>query len=129
MVLFIASTLSNAVRAEDAQTSDDRYRRVLEKAMIEHDGALEVMVREHYYPPGWKAPTHYHNGALFIYVLEGSFEVATKAAGAITYKPGEAMQMPANTVMDARNASDSKPLKLVIFQVGPPGAPFLVPAE
>lgn len=129
MLLFFASTLLNAAVADDAQTSDDRYRRVLEKAMIESDGILEVMVREHYYPPGWKAPTHFHDGALFIYVLEGDFEVATKAAGVTTYKRGEAMQMPANTVMDARNASDTKPLKLVIFQVGPPGAPFLVPVE
>jgi quercetin dioxygenase-like cupin family protein len=127
--LLQAGILASAAAEETGQASDDQFRRILEKARIPNAGELEVQVREHNYPPGWKAPTHYHDGALFIYVLEGNFEVSTEAVGIKHYKSGEAMQMPGQTVMDARNASESEPLKLVIFQVGPPDGPFLVPVE
>ena len=31
--------------------------------------------------------------------------------------------------MEARNASDAHPLKLTVFQVGQPNAPFVVPVK
>ncbi len=115
--------------ADEGEDSDDQYRRILEKATLAKGKDMEVLVREHLYPPAWRAPTHYHDGDLFIYVVDGEFEVVTDDDGAVVYGPGDAVQMAAATTMDARNASDTKPLKLVIFQVGMPGGPFLVPVE
>jgi hypothetical protein len=37
--------------------------------------------------------------------------------------------MAADTEMDARNPSSEEPLKLIVFQVGEPDGPFLVPVE
>jgi len=115
--------------SEDVEPSDDQYRKILQKSVLRKNGDVEVLVREHVYPPGWQAPTHYHDGDLFIYVVDGMFEITTDSNGTVVFLAGEAMQMAAETVMDARNASKSEPLKLVIFQVGEPDGPFLVPTE
>ena len=130
-VLFIVAmiALSMPSIANEAEDSDDQYRRILQKATLASGDDMEILVREHLYPPGWRAPTHYHDGDLFIYIVDGEFEVVTKENGASLFGPGEALQMAAETVMDARNASETKPLKLVIFQVGRPGGPFLIPVE
>ena len=93
------------------------------------NGDVEVLIREHVYPPSWQAPTHYHDGDLFIYVVAGEFEITTDEDGKVIYSSSEAMQMAAETIMDARNASNTEPLKLVIFQIGEPGGPFLIPVE
>jgi quercetin dioxygenase-like cupin family protein len=121
--------LSGPYVTDEAGATDDQYRHVLQEKILQKNGDVQVLVREHVYPPGWEAPTHYHDGDLFIYVVEGAFEVTTEEDGERNYGPGEAMQMAAQTVMDARNASDSESLKLVVFQIGEPGGPFLVPTE
>ena len=115
--------------SDNAESDDDQYRQVLQKSILRKNGEVEILVREHVYPPGWQAPTHYHDGDLFIYVVDGKFEISTDKDGSVIYSSGEAMQMAAETVMDARNASSSEPLKLVIFQIGEPSGPFLVPVE
>ena len=113
----------------DDESTDDQYRRILQKSILRKDGDVEILVREHLYPPSWQAPTHYHDGDLFIYVVEGEFEISTEEGGKVVYSSGDAMQMAAETIMDARNASKIAPLKLVIFQIGKPDGPFLVPIE
>lgn len=112
--------------AQTSGGSDDQYRRILMQSRLSTVPDVEVLVREHKYPPGWQAPTHFHDGDLFIYVVASEFEATTEAAGRVVYTSGQVMQMEAKTVMDARNVSDSAPLRLIIFQVGKPGAPFLV---
>ncbi len=49
--------------------------------------------------------------------------------GIKTYTDGQALRMKPNTPMDARNPSETKSLKLAVFQVGNPDAPFVVPIE
>jgi quercetin dioxygenase-like cupin family protein len=129
VVIALLGLVGASAIADDTSPDDDQYRKILHEAMIRSAGDLEVLVREHEYPPGWAAPTHYHDGNLFIYVVSGQFEIRTNDSGTVLYGPGQAMQMAAGTVMDARNASDEAPLKLVIFQVGDPGHPFLVPTR
>ena len=113
----------------ESESTDDQYRRILQQSILSKKGDVEILIREHVYPPSWQAPTHYHDGDLFIYVVAGAFEITTDEDGKVIYSSGEAMQMAAETIMDARNASNTAPLKLVIFQIGEPGGPFLVPVE
>jgi len=124
-----ALCVSSIAVSEDAESNDDQYRRILQQSILSKNGDVEILIREHVYPPSWQAPTHYHDGDLFIYVVEGEFEVSTDGDGKVIFSSGEAMQMAAETIMDARNASETEPLKLVIFQIGEPGGPFLVPVE
>ncbi len=121
--------MPSLVWSDEAKSGDDQYRRILHESTLNKNGDVEILVREHSYPAGWQAPTHYHEGDLFIYVSEGDFEIRTDKDGKTVYSPGEAVHMAAGTIMDARNASNEKSLKLVIFQIGKPGGPFLVPIE
>ena len=106
-----------------------QYNRILFQSNIEKENGSEVLIREAFFPPGWKAPRHYHNGNLFIYVIEGEFEVTMEPEGRKIYRSGDALQMKPGITMDARNPSDVNPLKLSVFQVGKPNAPFVVPVE
>ena len=103
-------------------------RSALTGAVTESDGT-DVLVREAFFPVGWTAPRHYHNGNLFLYIVEGEFEVTLDGEETKIYKAGDAMQMRAGVEMDARNPSDSLNLKIAVFQVGKPDDPFVVPIE
>ena len=99
------------------------------ESSINPDRGTEVLVGEAYFPPEWTAPRHYHNGNLFIYVIEGKFEAIMEPMGKMVYRRGDTLQMKSGVTMDARNPSDTDPLNLSVFQVGKPHDSFVVPAE
>lgn len=125
-ILLLVSV--NAV-CEDMKAGKTKYNKVLFKSNIDKTDGSEVLIREAFFPPGWKAPRHYHNGNLFIYVIEGDFEVHLEGSNKTIYSAGDALQMKPGTEMEARNASDTNSLKLSVFQVGKPDAPFVVPVK
>jgi len=106
-----------------------KYNKVLFKSIISEKDGKEVQIREALFPPNWKAPRHYHNSNLFIYVIEGEFEVELEGSKKVTYQKGEALQMNSGIEMEARNPSSKNSLKLAVFQVGNPAAAFVVPVE
>ncbi len=106
-----------------------KYNKVLFKSLIFEKDGKEVQIREALFPPNWKAPRHYHNSNLFIYVIEGEFEVELEGSEKVTYQKGEALQMNSGIEMEARNPSSKNSLKLAVFQVGNPDAAFVVPVE
>ena len=120
-------SISSFAVSDGSEANDDQYRQILQQSILNKNGDVEILVREHVYPPSWQAPTHYHDGDLFIYVVEGEFEISTDDIGTVLSTSGEAVQMAAEPIMAARNVSQTEPLKLVIFQIGEPGGPFLVP--
>ena len=120
---------ATSIAAEDTPSQPAPVVHVIKKTQLYADNETKVAIREHNYAPGWTAPTHYHNSDLFIYVVSGAFEVTMEATGKVVYRTGEALKMEPETVMDARNASDTEPLKLAVFQVGHLDAPFVVPVE
>ena len=128
-VAFVGA-FSVALADDDALTSEkaqlEQLWRILEETTLSNNNDIEVKVREHEYPGGWKAPTHRHLGDLFIYVLDGEFEVITETGGKMVYAVGDTFVMRPEVNMDARNNSDSEILKILVFQVGRPGDPFLV---
>lgn len=76
--------------------------------------------------PGWETPKHHHPGQLFVYVLEGSLEVAVEGEEPRTIGPGEAVYETPDVPMVGRNASTTEPAKLIVFQVGKAGEPLMV---
>ena len=126
--IFLFGFLSLAV-SNDNEPDNDQYNHILKKSKIVIDGEVDVLIREILFPPGWKAPTHFHNADLFIYVIHGEFEVTMEHTGRIRYSAGQAFEMRSETIMDARNPSDTNPLKLAVFQVGAPNSPFAVPVK
>ena len=121
--------LSSTAVADDNESISDQYNHVLKRTNVVNDGEVDVLIRESLVPAGWLAPKHFHNADLFIYVIEGEFEVTMEHNGRIVYSAGQALEMRAKTIMDARNPSDTNSLKLAVFQVGAPDSPFVVPVE
>ena len=127
-ILFVALAVSTN-SANGSKSSIDPYNRILDKYTLNIELGNEVQIREILFAPGWKAPRHYHNSDLFIYVISGEFEVDMEGEGLNTYSEGQALRMKPNTPMDARNPSETNSLKLAVFQVGNPDAPFVVPID
>ena len=131
-IIVIASLISGAALAansEELKVSKTKYNKILYKSNIDKEDGSEVLIREAYFPPRWKAPRHFHNGNLFKYVIEGEFEVDMEDTGKKVYTSGDALQMKPGVTMDARNPSETNSLKLTVFQVGKPDAPFVVPVK
>lgn len=130
-VIFLMVVGSNFIFASICSAEDptQQYNNILFQSNIDETDGSEVLIREAFFPVGWRATRHYHNGNLFIYVIEGEFEVTLEGEETRVYLQGQALQMKARIKMDARNPSSTKTLKLAVFQVGRPNAPFVVPIE
>lgn len=128
-IVFLMLTTPTAIADEKRLGIDEPYNHVLKRSTLNVEIGNEVQIREILFAPGWRAPRHYHNSDLFIYVISGEFEVDMEGEGLTTYTNGQALRMKPNTPMDARNPSDTRPLKLAVFQVGNPDAAFVVPIE
>ena len=124
VILLLLSLVYSAQAGEPV-----KYNKVLFKSYISEKDGKDVQIREAFFPPNWKAPRHYHNSNLFIYVIEGEFEVELEGSEKIIHRRGEALQMNSGIEMEARNPSSKNPLKLAVFQVGNPNAAFVVPVE
>ncbi len=130
LISILLLTLQHA-QALAHQTPEiiERYNHVVFKGTLNKADGNDVLIREAFFPAGWKAPRHYHNSSLFIYVIEGEFEVQLAGSEQVTYKAGQGLQMKAGVEMEARNPSSTHSLKLAVFQVGKPNAAFVVPVN
>ena len=82
------------------------------------------------YPPGWSDPVHRHNAQSFVYVLEGTVVMQLKGGQEVTLTPGQTFyEGPDDVHVVGRNASKTKPAKLLIALVKEKGAPILVPVK
>jgi quercetin dioxygenase-like cupin family protein len=79
------------------------------------------------FQPGEKTMLHTHPFPVTVYVLEGAFTLEVQGREPVTVKAGQAMVMPTHTKMTGYNRSSTEPLRLVIFSVSDPDAPFLEP--
>lgn len=87
----------------------------------------EVRVLRANFQPGDKTMFHTHRFPVTVYVLEGAFTLEMEGREPATVKAGRAMVMPPHVKMTGYNRSSTKPLRLVIFSVSDPDAPFLDP--
>ena len=71
---------------------------------------------------------HKHPGEEIIYVLEGSLEYQIDGAPPKTYKAGEALIVPAETVHAVRNAGEGNGAELATYIIEK-GKPFIVLTE
>jgi quercetin dioxygenase-like cupin family protein len=81
------------------------------------------------YAPGQSSASHRHNASTFVYVLEGSVVMQVKGGKQMTLGPGETFyESPEDIHVVSKNASDTKPAKILVFFVKDKGAPGSVPA-
>jgi quercetin dioxygenase-like cupin family protein len=82
------------------------------------------------YPPGGSDPVHRHYAQAFVYVLEGSVVMQVKGGKEVTLTPGQTFYEGRDDVhIVGRNASTTRPAKMLVVLVKDKGAPILVPVK
>lgn len=103
---------------------------VLQDEVLKNVPGKKAMMIEVDYKPGQSSIAHKHDGTAMAYVLSGSIISQVKGGKAITYKAGEYWYEPAGSEhLVSKNASATKPAKLLVFMVLSPDEKVLVPLE
>ena len=123
--LFVpAFLISGALIAQDAQVTP-----ILSKDLADFPGKEGLMITV-VYPPGSSDPIHRHNAHAFVYVLEGSVVMQVKGRKEVTLTPGQTFYEGPNDIhVVGRNASTTKPAKILVLLVKNKDAPVLIPVK
>jgi len=124
-VVLIGAALLVATGGLFAQASG-LTRTLVGKADVSVPGREAVVARVEV-APGARAGRHTHPGDEISYVLEGQVELLIDGQAPRVVKAGESFVIPAGTVHDAHNASET-PTKLVGVYVVEKGKPLASPA-
>ena len=123
-LLLLLCLVPGALLAQEATVTS-----LLSKDLTDFPGKEGLMITVEY-PPGWSDPVHRHNAHAFVYVLEGSVVMQLKGGKETTLTPGQTFyEGPDDVHVVGRNASSTKPAKLLVLLVKDKGAPVLVPVK
>jgi quercetin dioxygenase-like cupin family protein len=123
LLMFLAAGASFAQQEQPPVTS------LMSKDLTNMPGKEVLMITVEY-PPGWSDPVHRHNAQGFIYVLEGSVVMQVQGGKKVTLTPGQTFYEGTDDVhVVGRNASTTKPAKLLVLLIKNKGAPVLVPVK
>lgn len=127
-VLFLSAPFASSVGAQPAAPSA-KVTPLLTKPLAGIEGKEGLMVVVEY-PPGIASAAHRHNANTFVYVLEGSVVMQVAGGPAVTLTAGQTFyESPSDVHTVSRNASDSKPAKILVLLVKDVGAPVTLPAN
>jgi len=102
---------------------------LLSQELPDFPGKEVVMITVEY-PPGGSDPIHRHHAHGFIYVLEGSVVMQVKGGKEAMLTPGQTFyEGPDDVHVVGRNASTTRPAKILAILVKDKGAPILVPVQ
>jgi quercetin dioxygenase-like cupin family protein len=76
--------------------------------------------------PGAQSGRHYHPGPESVYVLEGAGILEVEGKAPLDVKKGDHFSMAAKEPHNFKNASQSEPVKLVVFLVAEKGQPMTI---
>jgi quercetin dioxygenase-like cupin family protein len=103
---------------------------VLQDELLKNVPGKKAMMIEVDYKPGQSSIAHKHEGTAMAYVISGSIISQVKGEKAITYKAGQYWYEPAGSEhLVSKNASATKPAKLLVFMVLSPDEKVLIPLE
>ncbi|MDH1256491.1 cupin domain-containing protein [Pseudomonas atacamensis] len=122
----LAFTLSASAMAHDPSEKVT----VLQEQLLKNAPGKKAMMIEVDYQPGQSSIAHKHEGTAMAYVLDGEVISQVKGEQAITYKKGQFWYEPAGSEhLVSKNASSTKPAKLLVFMVLAPDEQVLIPLE
>jgi len=123
-----AAVPARANDAQDASTSGS-VTPLLTQALAGIEGK-EVSMVTVTYPPGGASSAHRHNADVFVYVLEGSVVMQVDGGEPVTLTAGQTFhESPEDVHRVSKNASDTKPAKILAILVKDEGAPATVPVR
>ena len=128
VVLLLSALVASSVRAQPAAPGA-QVTPLLTKPLAGIDGKEGLMVIVEY-PPGVASAAHRHNANTFVYVLEGSVVMQVAGGAEMTLTAGQTFyESPSDVHTVSRNASNSKPAKILVMLVKDVGAPVTLPAN
>jgi quercetin dioxygenase-like cupin family protein len=126
-VLGAVLMLLGVAGALQAQQPPPIKRTILQKMEVPGTN-LEVVLGMAELAAGVNVGRHTHPGPEERTVTEGEFVLMVDGQPEKTIKAGEAYQVPANTVHDAKTVG-GKPAKVIAVYVVPKGQPLAIPAK
>ena len=128
IALVLGCTAGGVAIAQQPAAPAAKVTPLLTKPLVGVDGKEGVMLTVEY-PPGVASASHRHNANTFVYVLEGSVVMAVNGGQEVTLTAGQTFyESPSDVHSVSRNASDSRPAKILVVFVKDVGAPATVPA-
>ena len=125
VLLALAVPTLQPVHAEDAAV----VAPLIAKDLADVPGKELLMITVNY-PAGYAGHVHRHDAHSFIYVLEGSVVMGVRGGKEVTLTPGQTFyEGPTDVHTVGRNASSTKPAKLVVLLLKKKGADVVLPAE
>ena len=126
LLAALALTLSASAFAHDPSEKIT----VLQDELLQNVPGKKAMMIEVDYKPGQSSIAHKHQGTAMAYVLSGEIISQVKGQKAITYKAGQYWYEPAGSEhLLSKNASETKPAKLLVFMVLSPEEQVLIPLK
>jgi quercetin dioxygenase-like cupin family protein len=104
-------------------------RTILQQKDLEGVAGREVIMYRAELVPGGVAGRHYHPGPELVYILEGGLILELDGQPPVTLKAGESAHVPAKHLHNAKNASSTAPVKVMVFLVGEKGQPLATPVQ
>ncbi|VVO48698.1 hypothetical protein PS865_00170 [Pseudomonas fluorescens] len=127
---LVAATLAFTFSASAMAHDPSEKITVLQDQLLKNAPGKKAMMIEVDYQPGQSSIAHKHEGTAMAYVLDGEVISQVKGEQAITYKKGQFWYEPAGSEhLVSKNASSTKPAKLLVFMVLAPNEQVLIPLE
>ena len=123
IALLLSLTVGATFAACTANAGTGTASTLVAKDLVDVPGK-EGMVELVNFAPGESSERHRHNADLFVYVLEGTVVTQLEGEAPKTLHAGEVFtESPTDIHVVSRNASSTKPAKLLVFFVKNTGAP------
>ena len=122
--VFVCSFgLATATHAQQVNT-------LLTKRLPEAPGKEIEVITVNYAPGGAADAIHRHDAHAVVYVLNGEVEMQVRGGALRRLGPGQVFyESPEDVHTVGRNASETKPAKIVVFFIKNEGAPILTPIQ
>jgi quercetin dioxygenase-like cupin family protein len=104
-------------------------RTMLQQKDIEGMAGKEAVMYVADLAPGAVAGRHFHPGPELGYVLQGTLVLEPDGHAPLTVKPGETFHNASKHIHNAKNASASEPVKVLVFLIGEKGQPLATPVQ
>lgn len=129
LAVLALSLIAGGASAHDGKHGDEVVTPLQQQALSDAPGKSGVMAVVAY-GPGQASVAHRHPGSIFAYVLEGEVISQLQGAAPVTYKAGQSWyEAPDTPHLVSRNASNTKPAKLLVWSLVQDGKPLTVPLE
>ena len=126
-----AIPLVAAICAQAAPQEQLKRNTLMTQDLPRMDGQdMVASVTELEYAPGGSSEAHRHPGHTFVYVLEGALTAKIDDGPEKSYHPGQMFyEPPMHLHAVSKNASETAPVKFLVFRIAENGKPGTVPAK